>query len=1282
MGLFCKGCKTGKKGGDTNLDRYTSNMILSSGKYAEERSYWLDKLGGDWSMSGFPADRLRRDDHPYRRADWTGRLEGEAFAALNRVNNGSAQAWYMTLLLGVKYLLYRYTGSEDIVMGMPAFRSAREGQAGGASGNAPTTTPTTASRTPMYALRTAIGRSDTARDLLLRIKDVVSEARKHRNISYEMILDQAGDGPLFHTAALLKNIHALPDPEHLQADTLFLFDWQPDGVEVTVLYNKCLYEHQTIEQIGTHLLHLLTLVSQDFSQAMSALDILTESERHDITTSYNDTAFDYPKDMTLHRLFTEQAQRTPDRLAVIGEQGSLTYRELDEASNRCARYLIAHGIRPRDQVGVIAGRALDTVVYVFGILKAGAAYVPLEPDTPEERKEHVLHHSDCRLLLHPGDYERQGMESYDTAPLAELTDAESLAYVVYTSGSTGVPKGVATAHRAVVNTLLDINGKFRLTEQDRVIGISSLCFDLSVYDIFGTLATGAALVLVPDQRDIPHVIELVLRHGVTVWNTVPALLDLAVQHLDTAPAETQLRLFLLSGDWIPVSLFGKVETHFPEARMIALGGATEAAIWSIHYPVTHVDPHSTSLPYGMPLGNQQVYVLNQDLQPCPYDVEGQICIGGDGVAVGYYNDPQRTADSFTEHPRFGRLYQTGDYGVFTRHGYIKLHGRRDFQIKIRGFRIEIQEIQAALLRFTGIRDAVVTARGENAADKHLCAYLIADRDLTVQELRDFLADSLPDYMIPSYFMRLERLPLSPNGKVNLNDLPVPEREHSLLQSTAYAPPRNEIEAKIVQVWQEVLGLEPIGIYDNFFTLGGDSMKALKVIAKLSVDYTVEANDMFERQTVARFAERLYRTTGNLRKRVEMVKQFDELIENEEAAASQQHRVDEYRERNRRYEDLDLTQNRPYRHLLLTGATGYLGNHLLQQLLEGTDARLTLLVRGRDEADAQRRLLQKVEYYHGPEWLTRYEERVRVVKGDITAERLGLTEAAYGELSEQVDGIFHTAANVKHYGRYEEFHGPNVRGVEEVIRFARAGGVSKDIHHICTVGLGSGMIENQVFAYFTEYDTDIGQINNNFYHRTKMEAERLLTQARDEHGLNVNIYRMGALVFESHSGKFQENIADNEFYDLIRSAVRLGTVPRVNTFLMDFTFVDYASRAILKLHDRTELRNETYHILNPNVVGIAELADLMSRHGHGFESMPLEHYFDDLIVRHGDHPDSEWVETIFRFLGIFASQPSLTRFHILADKTVALLRRLDFEWPELTAEHVGRMIDHSRKVNFL
>ncbi len=539
---------------------------------------------------------------------------------------------------------------------------------------------------------------------------------------------------------------------------------------------------------------LLTRLANDASAWDDpALQLLPASQLEQ-RAAVNATAVPIPDGM-LHTLMA-QVQQRPNHPAIISSQQTLTYAELDNLANRVAHWLQQFGARPNVLIAVVMEKGWEQVVAALGILRSGAAYLPINPALPKERLWYLLEQSEVGLVLTQSKLDatlewsksvrrlcvddRKALAVLSDSPLDSVQTPEDLAYVIFTSGSTGLPKGVMIDHRGAVNTICDLNQRFRVTADDRVLALSSLSFDLSVYDIFGTLAAGATLVM-PDAAsttDPAHWTELLLREKVTIWNSVPALMQMLVEYVASQPQPVPLvlRLVMLSGDWLPLTLPNQIKERIPQAEVVSLGGATEASIWSIMYPVQAVDPDWKSIPYGFPMLNQSFQVLNAAFKPCPVWVPGELYIGGIGLAKGYWRDEEKTNARFILHPHTGeRLYHTGDLGRYLPDGSIEFLGREDFQVKVQGYRIELGEIETALEQYPSVKSAVVSPVGDRQQHKRLVAYLCPlhpvphqseNRYISSENLRDFLSQKLPDYMLPSQFVWLNALPLTPNCKVD------------------------------------------------------------------------------------------------------------------------------------------------------------------------------------------------------------------------------------------------------------------------------------------------------------------------------------------------------------------------------------------------------------------------------------------------------------------------------------------------------------------------------------
>lgn len=571
---------------------------------------------------------------------------------------------------------------------------------------------------------------------------------------------------------------------------------------------------------------------------------------------YNDT-YEEIRSTLLHQMFKDKALELPNATAIKLGDKKISYQKLDEDSSKVAHYILNQGIAKNKVIGVLAERSINTIINILGILKAGAAYVPISTEFPEERRRYIIEHSGCQCMLTPEDVEMILDLNYTEESLLPEVDADDIAYIIYTSGSTGKPKGVVITHDAACNTIIDINNRFNVNSEDKIIGISSMCFDLSVYDIFGALAVGATLVMIENPRDISNLITVVNEEQITVWNSVPTIMKMLLEFSQELKCFDNLRLIMLSGDWIGLDIPPKVFKQCPNSKLISLGGATEASIWSIYYPITVVNDEWKSIPYGYPLKNQTIYVLDYMGRVCPIGTLGEIYIGGRGIAKGYCNDEEKTKDAFIDHTVFGRLYRTGDYGVMHENAeglYTEFLGRKDNQVKIQGYRIELGEIEKALHGLHQVQDAVVADKIDSSGKKYLCAYLILSEHIESEKISEYLRERLPSYMIPVKYMEIKEVPMNSNGKVDRSKLPEPASSN--LTEKQFLEAGNEIERQLSEIWKGVLNLEQISIDDSFFELGADSLLITKGYRMIEALYPkkIKITDLFAYPTILKLSE--------------------------------------------------------------------------------------------------------------------------------------------------------------------------------------------------------------------------------------------------------------------------------------------------------------------------------------------------------------------------------------------------------------------------------------------
>ncbi|MBV9787617.1 MAG: amino acid adenylation domain-containing protein, partial [Chloroflexi bacterium] len=649
---------------------------------------------------------------------------------------------------------------------------------------------------------------------------------------------------------------------------------QEPVIQFTMSYDTRRFDAATIARVQQHLHTLLASMIAGPDQALDELVVMSQAERQQIVHDWNATTVDYPQDVALHTLIEQQVARTPEATALVFEGQPLTYAALNARANQLAHHLRTVGVGAETRVAVCMERSPELVIALLGVLKAGGAYVPVDPDYPKSRVGFMLHDAAAPVLLtqqHLLDtlprHEAQVLcvdsawaeiAQQPASNPAVITDATNLAYMIYTSGSTGQPKGAMNTHQAIVNRLLWMQDAFGLNAADRVLQKTPFSFDVSVWEFFWPLLTGATLVVAKPggHQDSAYLVDLIARERITTLHFVPSMLQvfLEEQHLDRCHS---LRRVICSGEALPLALQERFFSRL-SAELHNLYGPTEAAVdvtWWACQPNTGLH----TVPIGRAIANTQMYVLDHQLNPVPVGVPGELHIGGIQLARGYQGRPTLTAEKFIPDPFSAapnaRLYKTGDLARFLADGAIEYLGRLDFQVKVRGFRIELGEIETALGQHSQIREVVVVARQDTPGDTRLVAYLVPQGETTptVGELRRFLEPKLPEYMIPSAFVTLDALPLSPNGKVDRKALPAPDSARPELE-TAFVAPDNQIETRLAEIWKQVLGVEQVGIHDNFLELGGDSILSLQVVARANeAGLRLTPAQLFEHRTIAELA---------------------------------------------------------------------------------------------------------------------------------------------------------------------------------------------------------------------------------------------------------------------------------------------------------------------------------------------------------------------------------------------------------------------------------------------
>ncbi len=941
------------------------------------------------------------------------------------------------------------------------------------------------------------------------------------------------------------------------------------------------------------LLRQLAEQPETWQQSSVALLPMDQLQQRD---AINATATTIP-DALLHTLFNRRATQQPEQIAVIAGDRTLTYGELHDQSHQLGYWLRQRGARPNQLVAVVMEKGWEQIVAVLGVLQAGAAYLPIDPALPLERLHYVLTDGDVHLVL-TQSHLRDTLALPDTVqclcvdadelqamdrPLEAIQHPDDLAYVIYTSGSTGTPKGVMIAHQGVVNAIAATNQHFEVTVADRVLALTALHHDMSVYDLFGILAAGGAIVL-PEataQRDPVHWLELMHRHQITIWNSVPAMMEILLESVsghtlrDQLTLPNSLRLAFLGGDWIPLSLPERLHALVETVQLVSVGGPTETTLWNIWYPVERVDPTWKSIPYGRPIANTRYYVLNEKLEPCPVWVAGQLYCAGVGLAKGYWRDPEKTNTRFSHHPQLGRLYQTGDLGRYLPDGNLEFLGRQDFQIKINGFRIEPGEIETALSQHPLVQSAVVVAAAPSERKKSLVAYIVLKNQLSAssenagdyadweEQFRQALSRQLPAHMVPSSFVLLDQLPLTANGKVDRQSLARLEKPFSKAVQ-ADDTPRNPTEAQLAAIWEALLGLEHVSIHANFFQLGGNSLLAVQLVNRIAHAFQVELplSRLFESPTIAALSPIVEQLQTDA---ADGILDIVDLASEAVLDASIRPGNDPVR---------SVTQPQA---ILLTGATGYLGAFLLYELLRRTNATVYCLVRAQTIAAGNDRLQANLEFY--ALWDETFSDRIIPVLGDLSQPLLGLTPQQFGDLATEIDCLYHNGAQVNFTYPYLALKAANVLGTQEVLRLA-AQQKTKPVHFVSTTHVFPAEPKAEGQTIWERMTPDRAENLPTGYVQSKWVAEQLLAIAR-ERGLPVSIYRPSFIVGHQETGAGN---AQDLLFRLINGCIQLGIAPDIH-LSFNIVPVDYVSQAIVHLSTQAEASGKTFHLVNPHHIAI-------------------------------------------------------------------------------------------------
>ncbi|MFF9690338.1 amino acid adenylation domain-containing protein [Streptomyces sp. NPDC014623] len=1205
---------------------------------SRQLTHWKDALAGLPEMIELPWDRPRPavPRHTGATHDFTlGPTTARGVVELARTTGCSV---FMVLQAALSAVLSRHGAGDDIPLG-----TAVAGR-----------TDEAASDLVGFFVNTLVLRTDLTGDptfleLLDRVKEFDLSAYAHQDVPFERLVELLNPArsqnhhPLFQTMLILQNhTPAAPvdlpglttggvpvDPGVSKFDLSFTFTETYDGggrtggMRATVDYATELFDASTVRDLAERLVLLIDTVTAEPDRPLSTYDVLTAAEHARLAAWGTGPVEDVPES-TVPALFEQRVRLTPDAPAVRDARTTLTYAELDARADALARHLTARGIGPEDRVAVALPRTHDLVVALLGILKAGAAYLPLDPDYPARRLSYMLDDARPRLLLttpavrrglpgSPVPYLYTDDLGEGAAPAASggaRTDRPAAAllpahpaYVIYTSGSTGRPKGVVVTHRGAGAMARTQGERLRVAPGSRVLHMASVSFDAAFWELCMGLLSGACLEI--DEREAllpgPALAALVRERGITHLTLPPAAL--AVMRPGSLPAGTTM---VLAGEACPPAL---VHTWARDRFLVNAYGPTETTVCATMSTFQHADgplAPGRTVPIGVPVNGTRVHVLDGRLAPVPPGVVGELYVSGEGLARGYHGRAALTASRFVADPfdrAGGRMYRTGDLVRWTADGELVYVSRADDQVKLRGFRIEPGEIEAVLTTLPGVAAACVVVREDRPGDRRLVAYTVpADGAAGPDdaEVRAHLAAVLPDHMVPAAHVRLDALPVTPNGKTDRRALPAPGRA----APAGGRAPGTPLEHALCEAFAQTLGVPGIGVTDDFFALGGHSLLAVTLAQRIGerCGRRPSLRALFAAPTVEGLARLLESEAGE---------GDQEDTATPDLAAEVRLAADITGAGRTGAAQVPAPARRPSRpsaRPLLTGASGFLGAFLLRDLIETTEGPVDCLVRAGDEQRGAHRLRANLERYRL--WRPRYADLIRPVPGDLAAPGLGLSPEDRTALVRSLGPVVHNGARVNFAAGYGDLRAPNVAGTEELLRLL-AESASPGMHYISTTSVYAPVSGSGPLTVTESTPTGPASALPDGYAQSKWVAEQLVGLAR-ERGLPVTVHRPGRISGDTTTGACQDR---DLLWQLIKGCLQAGAVPDLPYGSTDWVPVDHVSAAVVALALSGRTGDETYHLTNPDAPGLDRVFEAAARLGHELRTVPAPHWQERVAAQH-------------------------------------------------------------------
>lgn len=1263
----------------------------NSETYKESKKFWVSQFQDSLPVLTMPTTYARPAKQSFEGDNYTFNLDTKMYDQIVKFANDKNLTPYMVLLSAYFILLSKYSSQEDIIVGTPVVGREKE-ELSSMIGMFVNSLP----------LRTTIDKNATFIEFCSNLKEYCLSCFEHQDYPFnELISDLAlkrdiSRNPLFDTMFIYQN-NGYPDfylddvkgVYHTPNLNISKFDLSleviPSDNEFNIRIEYCtkLFDLAFVKDFANHYQTILNNLLDNSNACIGNINMISKEEENQILKEFNNTATRYPREKNIITLWEEQVKLTPDKKAIIFEDTSMTYQELEEKSNALAHFLLKNGAHEKEVIPILLDKSLEMIVGILAILKVGAAFLPIDVYYPKERIDYILRDANSKLLITNNDFIHKANSVvkalsielsnvlYNTNSVEQIAQnysPDSLAYIMYTSGSTGKPKGVMITHQNIVRLVK--NNKFiEFQKEEHILQTGSIVFDACTFEIWASLLNGFELYIMKKQEllDASLLQDYLIKNKITIlWLTAPLFNQLCE---DNPHMFRTVRVLLTGGDVLSPRHINLVKTANPNLTVINGYGPTENTTFSCCFTIDK--KYTTSIPIGKPISNSTAYIVSDTGSLQPIGMPGELWVGGDGVGKGYLNNPELTSQKFIPNPfGSGMIYKTGDLVKWRKDGTIDFLGRIDHQVKIRGFRVELGEINLHICNFPGINEAttlVNTIQGE----KVICTYFVSDRNISINDLKNHLSKFLPNYMIPTYFMRLKKFPINTNGKIDRNALPT-NFEKVISHKTDIVLPSNKTEELISNMFKKVLNIEEVSVTDSFFEIGGDSLTAMKLqVEALSNNLTISYGDIFEYTTVRELANHLKKQDAS---------------SSSEEMKNQYAKYDDIISKNHISADIDVSYT-PINNVLLTGFTGFLGAHVLDSYIKHEKGTIYCLIRGKNNMSAEERLKNVLHFYFDENYDKYIGNRIQLVEGDITLPQFGLSNEEYKKLGNKLDTVIHCAALVKHFGNYEDFKSINIDGTQKMVDFC------KEFHlkllHVSTISVsGNNLaeganIENNFkeAVDFNETNFYIGQNLKNAYVHSKFEAERIVLDAIS-HGLEACILRMGNLTSRFSEGKFQQNHFENAFVNRIKSFLQIGYMPdyMLNLYA-EFTPIDYCGDAIIKIASHFNKNYTIFHLLNEKHVNLDVMYETMTNLGIDMKIVSSKDFTKILNDLLQDPDKKNYLNGIVNDLNQDKKLVYQSDVTIKSDFTKEFLNKIGFDWPAIDKRYLRNYFKYLADIGY-